>query len=93
MTYLPGTEAIPPRVAYAIGRHVGGAVARNQLRRRLRSIVSDLAGSGSVAPGSYLIRASAPATELSFSVLSGHVTAAFAAFAGAESSFQGGVAP
>ena len=31
----------PPRVAYAVGRHVGGAVARNRLRRRLRAVVRD----------------------------------------------------
>src|SRR4051795_13680393 len=31
----PGTE--PPRVAYAIGSRVGGAVVRNRVRRRLRA--------------------------------------------------------
>jgi ribonuclease P protein component len=30
----------PPRVAYAIGRRVGGAVDRNRVRRRLRAAVS-----------------------------------------------------
>ncbi|MFM8304547.1 MAG: ribonuclease P protein component [Actinomycetota bacterium] len=29
----------PPRVAYAVGRPVGNAVARNRLRRRLRAAV------------------------------------------------------
>jgi ribonuclease P protein component len=31
----PGSE--PPRVAYAVGRGVGGAVVRNRVRRRLRA--------------------------------------------------------
>jgi len=31
----PGTE--PPRVAYAVGSRVGGAVVRNRVRRRLRA--------------------------------------------------------
>lgn len=33
----------PPRVAYAIGRRLGGAVQRNRLRRRLRGAVQDSA--------------------------------------------------
>jgi ribonuclease P protein component len=44
---------VPPRVAYAIGRKVGGAVERNRLRRRLRAIVWQLAPS--LRPGAYLI--------------------------------------
>lgn len=31
------TSPGPPRVAYAVGRPVGDAVARNRLRRRLRA--------------------------------------------------------
>ncbi len=30
---------MPPRVAYAVGRKVGGAVVRNRVRRRLRASV------------------------------------------------------
>src|SRR6516165_4522665 len=33
-----------PRVAYAVARHVGGAVARNRVRRRLRAAVRAHAG-------------------------------------------------
>ena len=55
----------PPRVAYAIGKRVGGAVERNRLRRRLRPIVSDLAAAGSLAFGDYLIGARAEACSLS----------------------------
>ncbi len=36
MAVAPG----PPRVAYAVGRPVGNAVARNRLRRRLRAAVA-----------------------------------------------------
>jgi len=32
-----GTRGEPPRVAYAIGSRVGGAVVRNRVRRRLRA--------------------------------------------------------
>jgi ribonuclease P protein component len=32
-----GSPTEPPRVAYAVGRHAGGAVARNKIRRRLRA--------------------------------------------------------
>lgn len=36
-----GDEDDPPRVAYQVGRAVGGAVVRNRLRRRLRAAVRD----------------------------------------------------
>jgi ribonuclease P protein component len=56
VTWLPGPDdGTPPRVAYAIGRSVGGAVVRNRLRRRLRAIVTDLAPD--LRPGTYLIGA------------------------------------
>ncbi len=45
---------MPPRVAYAVGRAIGGAVVRNRVRRRLRAIVRRL----SLAPGLYLVVAS-----------------------------------
>jgi len=32
-----GPPSDPPRVAYAVGRKAGGAVARNLVRRRLRA--------------------------------------------------------
>jgi ribonuclease P protein component len=37
MTFLPGDPAVPPRVAYAVGKRVGPAVVRNRVRRRLRA--------------------------------------------------------
>jgi ribonuclease P protein component len=50
-----------PAVAFAIGRTVGNAVARNRLRRRLRAIVAELAP----APGTYLLTARPGADTLS----------------------------
>lgn len=43
----------PPRVAFAVGRRVGSAVARNRVRRQLREAASELASE--LAPGAYLI--------------------------------------
>lgn len=53
----PGAPASdPPRVAYAVGKRVGTAVARNRLRRRLRSAVK--ANAGRLRPGvAYLVSA------------------------------------
>lgn len=53
----------PPRVAYAIGRHVGGAVVRNRVRRRLREAVRS---SSRVAPGSYLVSVDERAADCSY---------------------------
>src|SRR5579862_935798 len=39
VSFVPGRPTDPPRVAFAIGRKVGGAVERNRLRRRLRVVV------------------------------------------------------
>ena len=60
----PGTT---PRVAYAIGRRVGGAVHRNRLRRRLRAIVSELGPD--LQPGAYLIATAPVAAGLSYGEL------------------------
>jgi len=47
---LPG-----PLVGYALGRHVGSAVARNRLRRQLRELVKTY--DGRLNPGYYVISA------------------------------------
>ena len=56
-TFVPaeaGETGVFPQVAYAIGRHCGGAVVRNSLRRRARAVVR---GEASGLPrGTYLIR-------------------------------------
>lgn len=53
----PSENPNPPRVAYAVGRKVGGAVTRNRLRRRLQAIVAECHRSGrsALAPGAYLL--------------------------------------
>lgn len=71
----PVDPSTPPRVAYAIGRRVGGAVVRNRVRRRLRAIVAEVAP----APGDYLIGVSPAGAELAFSQLRDHVAAALRA--------------
>lgn len=59
-------------MAYAIGRRVGGAVVRNRLRRRLRSIVSAAA----LRPGAYLVGAGPEAAALEFGELQAVVSQA-----------------
>lgn len=67
VSFLDGSPAEPPRVAYAVGRKVGSAVKRNRIRRRLRSIVRELAPH--LRPGSYLIGVAPQATELRYGEL------------------------
>jgi ribonuclease P protein component len=67
-SFRPDADAVPPRVAYAIGRAVGPAVVRNRVRRRLRALVTKEAKRG-LPPGWYLFgartaAATAPAGEL-----------------------------
>ena len=58
---LPEAAGAPVRVAYAVGRPVGTAVARNRVRRRLRPMIDELAGAGTMRPGVYLVGATAAA--------------------------------
>ena len=69
VTALADPAAPGPRVAYAVNRSVGSAVDRNRLRRRLRAIIRDT----TLAPGAYLVAASAAAARLSFEELAAHV--------------------
>ena len=57
------------RVAYAIGRRVGGAVERNRLRRRLRSAVSEIEGEAGLSPGAYLLAPSRETSTLGYEEL------------------------
>jgi ribonuclease P protein component len=77
VTWRPGEPAEPTRVAYAIGRKVGGAVVRNRIRRRLRAIVLEIRPL--LRPGSYLIGAAAEAAALSYGELRRTVSAAVVA--------------
>jgi ribonuclease P protein component len=52
----PPAEGEPPRVAFVIGRKVGSAVQRNQIRRRLRSILQTASAAGRLPGGAYLVR-------------------------------------
>jgi len=56
-----------PQVAYAVNRKVGNAVQRNLLRRRMRAIVSELAGE--LAVGAYVVRSTAEGPSLDFNEL------------------------
>lgn len=82
VTFVPETHgtSTPPRVAYAIGRKVGSAVVRNRLRRRLRSIVYEVAAQ--LRPGAYLVGMAPAAAALPFEDLRNHVTTAILAAAG-----------
>jgi ribonuclease P protein component len=54
-------------VSYAVGRSVGGAVERNRVRRRLRSVVAS--DDVHLRPGSYLFSASPEAARQPFDAL------------------------
>jgi ribonuclease P protein component len=82
VTYASGSPAVETRVAYAVGRRVGGAVVRNRLRRRLRAVVS---GVEDLRPGAYLVAADAGATGLSFGELRTNVGRAMVAACGGRS--------
>src|SRR5437763_5646825 len=77
VTWAPGDPAEPPRVAYAIGRRVGGATVRNRIRRRLRTIVGDLRPL--LGPGAWLIGAAPEVATLSYDELKRTVAEALAA--------------
>jgi len=64
-TYIPDPDAMPPRVAYALGRAIGPAVVRNRLRRQLRALLDAAA----LPPGLYLIGAQPVAAQRSRSEL------------------------
>jgi ribonuclease P protein component len=79
VTWLPATDAGPPRLAFAIGRSVGTAVVRNRIRRRLRSVFTELAPD--LPPGTYLVGTDARAATLDYGELRRTVTAAIAGLA------------
>lgn len=71
VTWAPADDGDTPRVAYAIGRAVGGAVVRNRVRRRLRAAVAEI--EPQLRPGAYLFgarpeAATAPYRELKAAV-------------------------
>lgn len=77
VSWIPGEPGQPPRVGFAVGRRVGGAVQRNLVRRRLRSIVREMAPP--LPPGAYLMTAGPRLLGLPFHVLRSEVVAAIEA--------------
>jgi ribonuclease P protein component len=71
------------RIAMATARDVGGAVARNRLRRRVRAVCRELAQEGRLPDGAYLIRADRAVAALDHRQLRDQVAAAAAAATGA----------
>lgn len=65
VSYVPHERV---EVAYAIGRHVGSAVVRNRVRRRLRVLMAERADHGLPA-GRYLIGAGPELVGLDFDEL------------------------
>ena len=68
-------------LAFAISRRVGGAVVRNKVRRRLRSITVSLANGPEplLCPGVYLISTAPEVVDLTFQELTYAVVAALSA--------------
>jgi len=67
LRYLAGDEAVPPRVAFALGRNVGSAVQRNRARRRLRSAIAR--NPEGLAPGAYLFGGGPDVVTVPYEVL------------------------
>jgi ribonuclease P protein component len=68
------------RVAYSVGRKVGGAVVRNRVRRRLRAAVREL--DALLVPGAaYLVSAGPAAAVVRYQELVAHLGDALAALA------------
>jgi ribonuclease P protein component len=89
----PGPEVA--RVAYAVGRKVGGAVVRNRVRRRLRAAMADLARTSPdlVPAGAYLVSAAPEAASLSFDQLAASLHGAARRLKGRRSPGQSGLPP
>jgi ribonuclease P protein component len=77
-TFLPDPSASPPRVAFAIGRAVGPAVVRNQVRRRLRALLAAAPPEATLPPGWYLVGGRPSAAARTFPQLSSDVEALIA---------------
>jgi len=69
ISFSPGAAGAPVvEVGYAISRHVGNAVARNRLRRRLRSALTELGRESdtTLRGGKYVISPGPAAAQLSY---------------------------
>jgi ribonuclease P protein component len=79
VTWVPGEPSEPTRVAYTVGRKVGGAVVRNRVRRRLRAVASERPTL--LRPGAYLIGAGPEAAPMPYRELRAAVHEALSAVA------------
>ncbi len=79
VSWVEGEPSEPTRVAYTVGRRVGGAVVRNRVRRRLRSVVAE--SQECLRPGPYLIGVGAEAARSSYAELKAAVSEALDAVA------------
>ena len=66
MSVIADPAAVPPRMAFSIGRSVGSAPVRNRIRRRLRAIAR--ARADQLAPGWYLVGADAEYARTPFAL-------------------------
>jgi ribonuclease P protein component len=64
MLYAPDDSLSHPRVAFAIGRRAGGAVQRNQLRRRVQAVLRE--HEEGVPAGRYLFGSRRRASTITF---------------------------
>jgi len=69
VTFVPGDSRSGVRLAYSVGKRVGGAVDRNRTRRRLKAASSSL--SDELEPGAYLVGATRDLSDLAFADLVG----------------------
>jgi ribonuclease P protein component len=77
MIWVADPTVCPPRVGYAIGRTIGTATRRNRLRRRLRALVAQQAGTGQIPSGLYLVGARPAAAGCTFAQLASAVDQLF----------------
>ena len=68
-SWCPDSSSTTTSVAFALGRALGPAVTRNQLRRRLRALLREADANRELPAGMLLLGAKPPATELTFEAL------------------------
>jgi ribonuclease P protein component len=73
-----GEQELPPRAGFVVTRAVGGAVARNRVRRRLRHLVRDRLA-GLPASATLVVRALPGAAERGYAQLADDLDGAIAA--------------
>lgn len=74
-TWCPDPDSTATYVAFALGRALGPAVARNRLRRRLRALLREIDATSPLPIGALLIGAHPRAIELTFDQLRSELTA------------------